>query len=517
MDPDHRRMMVRLFPTILIPIVLSLLPFVLHLWSGSIVGAGPDVVSTLWGMWWFQQEGVTAVLGTQSTVLNYPFGATGVVLSPSSAIIWALLEPFLGVGTALVLSSWIQIAMMSLGCGLLASRLQISWLFASVVPLIGTYLFFGVGEGSLVAIACAPLVFGLYCLLQLQTGQWRFAFGVGLCMIWMALENPYLAPFLPVCTVLFWFFVPRVRSQYTLALLIGCIGVLYIAAIFGAAANPDYPREIAGKEVRLFGRAWQIVELPWSRMQVQEFWWPRTVRWTTGALDATQAVGGRYLGFSVLLLTLYGVWKKREARIWMAFALLGIFLSMGSLVSGMAFPFLFLNHIMDALARPLTQPTRYLCLAVIGFSICVSYAVTEFSIRKRAVVMGILLLDSLLFGSLSLSIPSTKLPKISCSIDGPILLYPWDARDGELSTAQLYQIVHEQPAAHTGIASWALPEGKRALDKVRGAGFSEGSSMIRFSQLYRLGYRWVLSEEKLRGRGASVERCGEHWLYRLNP
>ena len=117
-------------------------------------------------MWWFQQEGFSSILGAESTLLNYPFGATGVVLSPSSAVFWALSEPIVGVGPALVLSSWIQIAMMCVGCGLLAHRLHLSWLFASVVPLIGTYLFFGVGEGSLVAIACAPLIFGMYCLLD---------------------------------------------------------------------------------------------------------------------------------------------------------------------------------------------------------------------------------------------------------------------------------------------------------------------------------------------------------------
>ena len=143
-------------------------------------------------------------------------------------------------------------------------------------------------------------------------------------MVWMALENPYLAPFLPVFALFLWMFRSRVRSQYTLSLLIGCVGVLYIASIFGASANPDYPREVAGKEVILFNRVWQIVELPWSRMDFYEFWWPKEVRWTTGAMDATEAGGGRYLGCSILLASLYAVWKKREARVWMGFAFVGL-------------------------------------------------------------------------------------------------------------------------------------------------------------------------------------------------
>lgn len=478
------------------------------------MGAGPDVVSTLWGMWWFQYEGVGSLLGAESTVLNYPFGATGVVLAPSSAIVWALSDFLFGAGYALLLASWLQVALLCYGCALLAHKIGGDWFFAALVPLVGTYLFFGIGEGSLVAIACAPLVFGLYSLMHVKEGSWIYAICTGLCMVCMALENPYLAPIIPVFTVWTWLFAGRYRSQSTLSLLIGGVGVLYIAAMFGAAANPDYPREVAGKEVALLGRAWQIVDLPWARMSWSEFLWPESIQWTTSAADATQASGGRYLGGSVFLLALYGL-KESCSRRWMMLSVVGLLLSMGSLMYGMAFPFLFLNHVMDVLARPLTQPTRYLCLAVIGFSVCCSLAVKHLSSKQRMGVLALLLLDSLLFGSLSLTLPKTSLPQVPCSLTGPTLLYPWDARDGELSQAQLYQLVHEQPAAHTGIASWALPEGKRAMDKVRGAGFGEGSSMIRFSQLYRLGYRWVLSQEKLRGRGAKEERCGEYWIYEL--
>ncbi|MAA79358.1 MAG: hypothetical protein CL916_08865 [Deltaproteobacteria bacterium] len=510
----HHLMMDKVYPKIFFLFLLSWLPFVSHVWSGNIVGAGPDVVSTLWGMWWFQYEGVGSIFGAQSTVLNYPFGATGVVLAPSSAMVWSLSDYLLGVGYALLLASWIQVVLLVWACALLAKKMDGDWFFAALTPLIGTYLFFGIGEGSLVAIACAPLVFGLYSLIRQQEGSWLHSIFTGFCMVWMALENPYLAPILPIFTSWKWVMAGKNRAKCTLSLLIGGAGVLYMAAMFGAAANPDYPREVAGQEVALLGRAWQIVDLPWARMEWSEFVWPETVRWTTGADNATQASGGRYLGLSVILLAIYGLKKSHSGR-WMMLSVTGILLSMGSLMYGMAFPFLFLNHVMDVLARPLTQPTRYLCLAVIGFSICCSLAVVGMSQKQKISILVCFLLDSFFFGSLSLQLPQTTLPDIPCSLTGPTLLYPWDARDGELSQAQLYQLVHEKPAAHTGIASWALPEGKRAMDKVRGAGFGEGSSMIRFSQLYRLGYRWILSQEKLRGRGAKEERCGSYWVYEL--
>ena len=62
------------------------------------MGAGPDVISTLWGMWWFQQE--KAPLGGESFLFNYPYGGIGNILSPSSSLMWAVLEPILGIGRA---------------------------------------------------------------------------------------------------------------------------------------------------------------------------------------------------------------------------------------------------------------------------------------------------------------------------------------------------------------------------------------------------------------------------------
>ena len=189
----------------IIPCVFSILPLLL-VCNGDIVGAGPDVVSTVWGMWWFQQEGLVAAQGLHSTLLNYPHGAYGVVLSPLSAVVWSLCEPVVGVGWATLLSSWIQVILLSCGCALLARRVQLPWAIAALVPLIGTYLFFGIGEGSLVAIACAPMAFGLYFLLELAQGRWRDALGASFCMVWMALENPYLAPFLPGMAAIFLIF-----------------------------------------------------------------------------------------------------------------------------------------------------------------------------------------------------------------------------------------------------------------------------------------------------------------------
>ena len=116
-----------------------------------IVGAGPDVVSSLWGMWWFQTAGLSSLGGGETLLVNYPQGAMGSVLSPSSAVFWSLLEPWCGVGRASALVAVFQMLGISLGCFILARQAKLSQplsYFAAFLPLVGRHLVFSVGEAS---------------------------------------------------------------------------------------------------------------------------------------------------------------------------------------------------------------------------------------------------------------------------------------------------------------------------------------------------------------------------------
>ena len=92
-------------------------------------------------------------------------------------------------------------------------------------------------------------------------------------------------------------------------------------------------------------------------------------------------------------------------------------------------------------------------------------------------------------------LPTIDLPVVTCSFskERGILLWPYDAVDGEQSTSQLYQIQHGRPSPQTGIASWKL-NGERALEKIRGAGFTVGSVGVNERRLLDAGYDVVLVE-----------------------
>ncbi len=497
-------------------VLLAAWPLRDALLTNTVPGAGPDVVSTLWGMWWFSQVGPLDAMGSQTDLVNFPYGATGSVLSPSSALLWTLLAPIFGAARAASAAALLQIAGLAAGCAWLVGRLTGSrWggTAAGLVVLAARYLPFGAGEGSAVAVAALPIPLGL---LALHTGGWTGGLLAALCMAGIAVENPYLAPVLPGVAVLMALNALRQREPVApllCAVVLGSLGIVLVAGMFSSSASPDYPREVAGQTVALLGRGFSIVDLPWARARPSELVWPGMVRWTLSAQEATAATGGRYLGLAGLLLTgVAAVLRPRQSLPWLGFIAVGVALSLGSITGGLAGPFLFLNALMDAVARPLTQPTRFLALAVIGAAVCSGIAVTalveRWGRRVGVAALGIVLLDGLLLGGLSLRLPTTALPTGSCLAeleDGGLLMWPWDAELGELSDTQLYQIIHGHPSPQTGIASWALSAEGRVLTPLRGSGWSTDPTgrRLNLTKLINLGYRWGVVAEAADPEGAA--------------
>lgn len=518
-------------------VTLSAWPLRDALLTNSVPGAGPDVISTLWGMWWFSSVGLVDAMGSQTELVNFPYGASGSVLSPSSALLWSLLAPLLGAAQAATAAALLQIAGLAAGCAWLAGRVTKSrWgaAIAALVVLSARYLPFGVGEGSAVAVAALPIPLGL---IALRAGGITGALLAAACMTWMAAENPYLAPVLPGIAALMMLHTlwrKRDFAPLLIALIIGSLGVLAVAGMFSGTASPDYPREVAGQTVTLAGHALAIVDLPWARATVSELFLPGPVRWTLTAEEATSATGGRYLGLiGLLLAAASAALRPRQALPWLGLALVGGVLALGSLVGGFAGPFLFLNALMDAVARPLTQPTRFLALSVLGVAVCAAIAavtlIERWGARAGAALLLAVLLDGLMLGGLSLRLPTSTLPKASCLAElepGGLLLWPWDAELSELSASQRYQIVHQHPSPQTGIASWALSDEGRVYTALRASGWSTDPSRRRLNltKMVNLGYRWGVVEVAAapegaawlaESLGAAHASCGDLVIYDL--
>ena len=478
---------------------------VFPIWQGpasELIGAGPDVVSTVWGMWWFQKESAAFLSSTHSTLANYPNGVIGVVLAPSAALSWAWLEPIVGEAQALRLAVSIQIWGLIAGVVAIAQQLTNNkWaaLMGGLALCTGRYLYFSVGEASLVAIAAIPLVWGLFlCVRFEKRAHILTALGLVLCTLWTALENPYLAPILPmvllVVSALKGFKKERKMAAWLLGTaIVGLLGLMWVASLFKGAANPDYPREVAGQWVSMLGRRWEIIDLPWARLSWWTVAWPEPLNWTVGIDDARQASGGRYLGLSVVALGLFGLVREHHWR-WLALGGISYALALGSVHFGLSGLFLFVNGVMDAIARPLTQPTRFVLVLQVVLVLGVAstaHVVLQKKWQYGALLAAILLGDALAVGGLSLRIPTSVLPQVECALEGPVLIWPHDAQDGAQSQSQLYQISHEQPSPHTAIASWAV-SGERTINALRAAGFRLDSRRVQLNRLRQLGYRSII-------------------------
>ena len=173
-------------------------------------------------------------------------------------------------------------------------------------------------------------------------------------------------------------------------------------------------------------------------------------------------------------------------------------------------------------------------IAVMGFSVCCAIGVQWASKKHPKAIwacLTVLVVDGFLFGGLALRPPTSRLPSLSCLdvVSGPVLVWPYDALDGEKSTSQRYQMVHQQPAAHTGIASWRLLEDKRIEQELRGIGIRQQTNRISSQRLYALGYRWLLVDQMatpILGESSDVAAlgrflgsrsidCGDHVVYEI--
>jgi hypothetical protein len=493
----------------LVPLLLALLPFAEPLNTGAAAGSGPDLVNTLWAMWWFQQEWMGAGWGGWSPWFNFPFGGSGAILSPLSATLWSLLDGLFGPSAA---SSWTSISMLymtlaavawlalSLGFG----RFGVST--AVLAFLASRYFVYTLGETGVVGVAALPMLVGFGALARSGSGN-RWWILAALCTGLQGLENPYLAPVLPlamICLVPF----RQGRAELAKALALGFLLAASAGLVHQGASASGYESLRPSGFSSIGGFFFPVVEREWARIGLEGMLVPGRIIWPQGGTDSIHMAGRGYVSLAALALSIGALAvHRRLALAWLGLAALGALLSSGSIWGDTTSLFGLFNSLCERLLRPLTQPSRYMLLCTLGLSIGAAAALDSLVKKRSMLAYGawcLLLFDALAFGGLSLRLPSTPFPSGDCleslsEEEGGVLLWPWDGMDDELKeatlTSRLFQMVHERPAATIGTGSWPLVGEVFPGHVLRLLGWREaleGKGSLEVQKLSNWGYRWAI-------------------------
>ncbi len=177
---------------------------------------------------------------------------------------------------------------------------------------------------------------------------------------------------------------------------------------------------------------------------------------------------------------------------------------------------------------------------------CAGLAADALASRQRMgpwIASAVLALDALVFGGLSLTLPTTELPDAPCVRDlreeeGAVLVWPGDGSywEGDIGRISVFQLLHERPSTNPGITSWSL-EGGRARDALKKKGgfryisyknthMGEAMGTPQRGWLLENGYRWVIIDVErdptqvqwgARHFGPPVAECGTAIVHRIEP
>lgn len=481
---------------------------------GEVAGAGPDVAVTVWGLWWFSMEWAGAAVHGASALVNHPFGAEGTVLAPVTSLLFAALRA--GVGNALA-SNLLGVAVLAALAGAAAWTARGLGLgreacaAAALAMFVARYPVYGLGEASVVGITGIPVIVGLGALVRGRAGV------VAVCAGLTALEYPYLILVLPAAAFLRG---ARDRSWRWVGVAVLALGLAWLGTRFVGRGQVMGFSSAHFHQIELLGVQFPVVEEAKARAPILDLFRPGRVVWRLGTRPEDLAIGRDYLGLSVILLALVG-WRRGKG--WALLALLAGALATGSNWWGYPAPFSWLNLLAQSVVRGLTQPTRFLLLANIGLALAAAFGVERLG-RWRGWGLGLLLLDALLLGGLSLRMPTLVLPSAECVRElGPregVLVWPWDARttgDASLQT-RYWQMEHGLPAATFGVGSWRLGAGRRTVDALGKLGFREGAVVPR-AELLALRYDTLIVDTAagsvVKGLGEPAVRCPGAEVYFL--
>ena len=491
---------------IFLPTVLSIIPFAEPIRDGSLAGAGPDVVSSVWAMWWYQQSSWSSIVGGESTLFNYPWGGSGMILSPLCAQVWSMLDRIVGSAWATTLTDLLLLNSMMWTTVWLGRILSCTRLICGVMAmcwLLPRYIIFTLGETGVVGVAALPMIFGLgawWRYKEIPSVKWASV--LVLCTGLQALENPYLAPGLPLLVLMDVVVSKRWHDLKVLAM--GVLTMIAVVVLFRSGSG-DYESIKPTGYTQLFGLYFPAVEREWARTEVWQMVFPQSVLWPSGSMDSIHIQGRGFVGYTSLLMVSVGLWYRRT-RWWSVLAIMGLLMTMGSDWNGVPSIFGLLNSLANVVVRPFTQPSRYFVVFVCALSVVTGLVLQQHR-RWQYPMMVAMILESMIWGGLALRVPSTEMPQSDCAkvdeLQGPVLVWPWDGTDDQWYessiNSRLFQMLHNQPAATISTGSWFLEGNVFPGKRLRDLGWRKAVDMkgrLNVPQLQSLGYQYVLIDKK---------------------
>ncbi|MFN7144093.1 MAG: hypothetical protein ACK4YP_09970 [Myxococcota bacterium] len=376
-----------LFPLQCLALALALTwPAPAVFWSEAVGSVEGDGVKHLWTLWWMRAEALGGAPGLRTTLINYPVGLDLYPIEPLNGLL-ALILPFdpVPLSNLLAIVHLFLLGLCAGWLGKLVSERPLGAFAAGALAQGSAFAAFTLhaGVGELRQVWWIPL--GLGCLVKARTTlEPRWFTALALTLAGATLSCFYHGFFLAVAVAVYalatlrpW---PRLLAGYVVAAALSLAIVLPVVQTFSASYAP---MERRGAES--FGE-WMAMryDLPvyqGAALDPVELLTPRHADPATIDRQTLNYTGGRYLGWSVLLLAAIGaVAAPRKALPWVVVGAGGLVLAFGTVlwwdgamvgVSGgrVVLPLATINRALAWVAEPMNFPARFVVVPTIALAV----------------------------------------------------------------------------------------------------------------------------------------------------
>jgi hypothetical protein len=474
----------------------------------ELLGTAVDTVHHAWSLW-FLAEGTP-------TAAYWPVGVRGTVLGGPATLLGVGVTHLGGPVLAYSVVCALQVALALVGTGLLAERLGGGrWASpaAALLLLCGRPLLAQVGWGVPEGAAIGWFAMGVCVALGVPgaaaSRQTLAGVLAGALLGASIVENPYTLPMVMVTAGIIAFVRGRSGGWARLGgAALGGSATIAAWLLLASANGGALDAASIGAPVSINGHVLHV-EMAEARAHLGALVRPLPLPTyaETDLRDVLDRGETDYLGLVPLLLAGLAVLLRGPAACRCGLAALGFgVLALGSFIGGdtsrIPGPFLYLDLVLDLLARPLTQPARYLVPATAALALAggglLGRWVERGQLRPAVGFAALALAEALLLGSPAVRVPTLDLRPWGCLADlpaGPVAArVQLPALQTRGSAALLLQLVHHLPGTHPAIGGWH-PDGARAPALASALAVVDGDLGIGDPTLRTLagaGVRWLL-------------------------